>query len=44
MGQGMTAMEAARLIEWLKANGHNADEAADCIKYIAGVQESGKEK
>lgn len=35
----MTATEAARLIDWLKANGHSAEDATDCIKYIAtGIQ------
>ena len=33
----MTAMEAARLIDWLMSNGHTADEATQCIKYIAGT-------
>lgn len=31
----MTATETARLIEWLEAHGHSADEATDCIMYIA---------
>ena len=31
----MTAKETARLIEWLMAHGHTAEEAAECIKYIA---------
>ena len=35
MEQSMTAVEAARMIDWLKANGHSAEDAADCIKYIA---------
>lgn len=40
MGQSMTATEAARLIDWLKANGHSAEEATECIKYIAtGIQQ-----
>ena len=39
MEQSMTAVEAARLIDWLKANGHSAEEATECIKYIAtGIQ------
>lgn len=33
----MTAIEAARLIDWLLANGHTAEEATQCIKYIAGT-------
>lgn len=33
----MTAMEVARLIDWLMSNGHTADEATQCIKYIAGT-------
>lgn len=36
--ESMTATETARLIEWLMANGHTADEATQCIKYIAGMQ------
>ena len=35
----LTAAEAARLIDWLKANGHSAEDATECIKYIAGQQE-----
>lgn len=31
----MTTKEVDRLIEWLKANGHTAEDAAHCIKYIA---------
>ena len=31
----MTTREIDRLIEWMKANGHTAEEAAACIKYIA---------
>lgn len=34
-GDSMTATEAARLIEWLEAHGHTAQEATECIKYIA---------
>lgn len=35
MEHGMTAKEAARLIDWLKAHGHSAEDATECIKYIA---------
>lgn len=35
MEQSMTATEAARLIDWLIANGHTAEQATECIKYIA---------
>lgn len=35
MEQSMTATEAARLIDWLKEHGHTAEEANECIKYIA---------
>ena len=38
----MTAKETARLIDWLKANGHSAEEATECIKYIAGVSAPAK--
>ena len=37
METSMTAAEAARLIDWLKANGHSAEEATECIKYLAKV-------
>ena len=40
----MTAKEADRLADWLKANGHSAEEVLQCIKYIAGTQEPSKEK
>lgn len=36
MDYSMTAAEADRLADWLKANGHNADDVLECIKYIAG--------
>jgi hypothetical protein len=36
----MTATEAARLIDWLTAHGHTAEDATECIKYIAtGTQQ-----
>lgn len=35
----MTAAETARLIEWLEVKGHTAEEAIECIKYIANAQE-----
>ena len=36
----LTATEAARLIDWLMANGHTAEQATECIKYIAtGIQQ-----
>lgn len=37
-GCSLTATEAARLIDWLIANGHTAEDATECIKYIAGAQ------
>lgn len=37
----MTAIEAARLIDWLTANGHSEKEATECIKFIAtGIQQT----
>lgn len=36
MDHSMTAAEADRLADWLKANGHSADDVLECIKYIAG--------
>lgn len=33
--ESMTATEAARLIDWLMAHGHTAEEATQCIKFIA---------
>ena len=39
MEQSMTAIEAARLIDWLLSKGLTAEDAAECIKYIAtGIQ------
>jgi len=34
----MTANETARLIDWLIANGLSAENAIECIKYIAETQ------
>lgn len=34
----MTAIEAARLAEWLKSKGHSAEEAIECINYIANFK------
>ena len=31
----MTVKEIDRLSEWLKANGHTAEEVLLCVKYIA---------
>lgn len=31
----LTATETVRLIDWLIAHGHTAEEATECIKYIA---------
>ena len=38
----MTATEAERLIDWLTAHGHTAEDAAECIKYIATGTQQGK--
>jgi len=35
MEQSMTTNETARLIDWLLTHGHTAEEATECIKYIA---------
>lgn len=35
--ESMTAVEAARLMDWLLSNGHTAEEAIQCVKYIAGT-------
>lgn len=41
MEPSMTAIEAARLIDWLISKGMTAEDAAECIKYIAtGIQPS----
>ena len=40
MDEYMTAKEAARLIDWLISKGHTAEEATECIKYIAATQET----
>lgn len=34
--ESMSAKETARLIEWLRAQGFTAEQACECIKYIAG--------
>lgn len=44
MEQSMTATETDRLADWLKANGHSAEEVLKCIKYIAGNTEPAKEQ
>lgn len=36
MENSMTAAEADRLADWMKANGHSAEDVLECIKYIAG--------
>lgn len=38
--EDMEKITIARLIEWLKDNGHTSDEIVECIEYIT----SGKEK
>lgn len=40
--QMMTAKEVTRLADWLKANGHSAEEVLACIKYIADTQNPSK--
>ena len=35
MEESMTAKETERLINWLMEKGHTAEEALECIKYIA---------
>jgi len=35
MEESLTATEVARLIDWLIEHGHTAEEATQCIKYIA---------
>ncbi len=40
MHDPMTATETDRLCEWLIAHGHTAEEALQCIKYIAGRTET----
>ncbi len=36
----ISTKEIARLIDWLVAHGHTSDDAADCIRYIAGQSAS----
>lgn len=42
----MTVVQIAKLAEWLRMQGHTAEEVLDCIRYIAGRPEEnpGKEK
>lgn len=35
MHRDMSAKEIARLIDWLISNGHTAEQANECIKFIA---------
>ena len=35
MEEAMTSAEAARLIDWLMAHGHSAQDAVNCIRFIA---------
>ena len=35
MNSKMNAKEIARLIDWLISNGHTAEQANECIKFIA---------
>lgn len=35
MEQSMTAQEMDRLSQWLKAQGHTAEEVLECLAYIA---------
>ena len=44
MKDELTTKEISRLIDWLKSKGHTAEEAAECIKYIAGAQEPKQDK
>lgn len=44
MEESMPATETARLIDWLKANGHSDADAIECIKYVAtGIQAESKD-
>ena len=38
----LTATEAARLIDWLISHGHTAEDATECIKYIANASQQSK--
>ncbi len=38
----MNTFEMARLSDWLKAKGHNAEDVLDCIDYIAYGEEKNK--
>ncbi len=40
--ESMTATETARLMEWLTSNGHTAEQAIQCVRYIAGMPEPAK--
>lgn len=40
--EDMESRTVARLIEWLKAHNHTADEIVDCIEYITGKQKTEK--
>lgn len=34
----MNIKEVNRLLEWLKAHGHTAEESAECLRYIEGTE------
>ena len=40
----MTAIEAARAMEWAKAHGHTETEAIDLINFIANYQTQANKK
>jgi hypothetical protein len=36
----LTTREIARLFKWLKARGFSAEDAVDCLKYMANEEEA----
>lgn len=40
----MSAIQIARMSEWLRMHGHTADEVLQCIDYIAGKRKEDKKE
>lgn len=40
----MGVVQIAKMVEWLEMHGHSAEEAIQCIKYIAGRETDDGEK
>lgn len=43
MEEQLTVLQIAKLAEWLQMHGHSAEEVLECIRYLAGKDDKGKE-